>query len=393
MPDFSLMNMPDMGATYDQLIGQTRPTAPAYSLPGPMQGFEYARDRQRQQEMMDRATKLAELDAMMRAQRAGEYERGAPGRNATIDVANQTAQGTLGNMPATLAEMRNKALAGEAKSKEDLRQQLLASTYRYATEWNSAKDKETKQYILDRMEKDGVTFGKKKPSEVPVEEMDKIMKMHFGSQVDTPAQAQAIQKQDTIGGYKLGAAGITGIAGIEKAKIAAAAVVDRAKLMAQNKLDTAKPLEEGFHVLRDTYIASGMTKMEAESEALKWYQKAVMEVESAKAGNQPSRIDLKPQPGMPFDIRKPQQPQPTPMPVPVPRKPMPSTGPYDTRAQEDQQAAADEQQAAEGPQPQKKKPTEAAIMEYHLRIKRAKTPKEKAEIKALWLEIFDELPK
>lgn len=216
---------PSMGSTYQNLINLTTPRmmpeAPVGA--GGMAGAMYGSDQARQDDIIRRATQLAQLDAQMRAEQAGEFSQLGPARQAEIAVKNAMAQNTQANLPsitgAATADYQTKALtAGTNKNQAE-----IDKLKPYAREWNAAKTDEEKEAIRQDMVQSIGKIGTRNLADVPLDRLDETMKRTFQSEVMTPKQAGQERIENLKGGVKLGVAEITGNARTDSASILAAA--------------------------------------------------------------------------------------------------------------------------------------------------------------------------
>lgn len=270
---------------------------------GAMAGMMYGQDRNRHEQALEGASAMAMLKAKMDAMKAEEYARGAPGRNATIDVGNAMAQGQLTGLPTNLdtqdTEFKSKNLDARNKLQGEIRQALG----NYASRWVSATDDE-KQNLLDEIEADGNgEFNGKKLRSMPKPLLDKLMadidKTHPSPQVGKERIAQM---------------------GVDKAKYtadtAAAARVKAAEIAANiQKMIADKKIAHMIPEPNRVIFEEIRAKLGLDA-AAQWYNDTQLAKESARAGNARQNIDINPSdPDNPVTPRPIERPKSVPLPA------------------------------------------------------------------------------
>lgn len=296
------MPMPDMGVNYLTLANAQRPTmmpnAPIGA--GGMAGQMYFNDKAKQDASLEQATGLAAMDAQMRASAADEYSRGAPGRQADIDVSNAMSGGKRDNLPSALDKQRIDSETGAQSARATQLEVLRKTVEPYADQWDTATPPQ-KEIIRQQMIDDGVKLGKKDVSELSTVQMDQVMKVTRQGAVNSVSHEQKMDLEET----KQDAATQRNAASIEsRLKIADDANKIRAKIAGDKNLkNIPDPNKYIFYKL----LEQGHTQQEASA----WYQSAVQAVETAKAGARPQQMDINPDNlDNPLSTRQPPRPQP-----------------------------------------------------------------------------------
>lgn len=192
------------------------------------QALMYGMDSGQHQEMLKKAAGLAQLDAMMKAQRADELARAAPGRAAEINTKNRLAEDEANDVGTLLGTQRAKR--SNAAGAEDIKavKQEMDKLAPFINAWDKADDGE-KQAIHKALGDRGASFGKVKIGELPFAQADQLMKVLRNAQLNTPEfKTKEMADETKRYGIDIGAdakmtvADINGAYGQLKAKLAAA---------------------------------------------------------------------------------------------------------------------------------------------------------------------------
>lgn len=295
---------PDLNGGYSTLanIAQPRMMGDYPIGNGAGAAIDYRQQQDRYNNLLQKATSLADLQAKMKASQAEEYSRGAPGRAANIDTDVALAQGRQGTLPSMLSAQSDTAQAGATSAYNSKVEEAKRTLAPYA---NKSVQKDSNiDDIIDEMKGDGVTkIGNKNLDDIPKEQLKRMLSASRESMVNTPTQAGKEQLENMKDQTWLSREDIRAKARIGAAQIAAQVHAEVAKMSQANR--PPDPNRVIFDRIKDEY------GLPAASE---WYNATVNAQAYARAGAQPQRLDFNP------GALGPDSPV-TPRPIAVPKAP------------------------------------------------------------------------
>lgn len=176
---------PNTGADFQGLIRAAAPQAMPFGV-NPVAGGMYGNDMARQDQMVQQAAGLAQLQAMMKAKQAEEYMGAGPGRAARIGLGNAEAQDDLSNKAAILGKRRSDVDVGAAKNKTEIANQEFKLLEPFLNAWDKAESYPERQQLLTEMKDAKVTFRGKEVANQSFENVDRLMKSLRNAQENTP---------------------------------------------------------------------------------------------------------------------------------------------------------------------------------------------------------------
>lgn len=188
-------NMPSMGFDYGNLAQLTAPRMMGHA-PSPMAGLLYGQDMVRNDQALKQAAGLAQMDAMQKAAAAGEWQRGAPGREALQDVTNSMAVNKRANLGTILNQQDDDIAAGGVDSRRKRLQAELKKFEPYADQWVNSDSDDHKQGIRRMMDRDSVILPNgKRASDLSNEQLDRIFKSIRKAEVNTAKHEADMEKE------------------------------------------------------------------------------------------------------------------------------------------------------------------------------------------------------
>lgn len=278
---------PNMGMNYGDLARlsqpQMMPNAPMGA--GAMAGGMYFADKARQDQALQQAQGLAQMDAEMKARAADEYSRAGVGRDADINVSNAMAKGREEGIPSMVGTQADTIETKAIGAKSAKAQAMIEQVSPFADQWIGAKSDWDRANIIEDMRKAGINkLGNKPIDEISMNQMDEAMKRVSAAATNTPKHRQDIDKINA-----------TGSEAYRREVLKAASREKVAQLAAQIKEEVmkrkdAKTLADPNRVVFNELLARG-TPLE---EASAWYQSVQNTQATAKAGNSPQQLDINP---------------------------------------------------------------------------------------------------
>jgi hypothetical protein len=270
MDDLLSMSMPQMGVDFASLSEMMKPVQrPGPNQVGPGGAATFAAQDSDRLRMLQNATGLAQLDAMMKAQRAGEFGAAGPGRMAQIEAMTKMAQAGNADSDAVIAAQRSKRLVQEGKDKNELIKQELERLAPYIDAYKTA-DPNRKQFIIEALAQNGEGFGKYKFGQMKPEQADMMLQGLWSARHEGPKATIEDKKVE-------GKRDVANIHG-ETARVRSMSQPDRRKMIEQ---------------LTDK-VSQGLTLTPAEQAAYVFATQMEALKHTAKAETAPPRTALSP---------------------------------------------------------------------------------------------------
>lgn len=305
---------PNMGMNYGDLARlsapQMMPNAPMGA--GAMAGGMYFADKARQDQALQGASGLAQMDAEMKARAADEYSRAGVGRDADINVANALAKGREEGIPSMVGTQADTIETKAIGAKSAKAQAMIEQVSPFAEQWMAAKSDWDRAGIIDDMRKAGINkIGPKAIDEISMNQMDEVMKRVSQAAVNTPKHRQKLDEINATGeqAYKR-----EQLKAQTRLKVEQMAEDIKRELSDKKILNT---LPDPNRVVFNTMLKRGVPLEDASA----WYQSVQNTQAAAKAGNGPQQLDLSPDMSG-VSPRNPQTPAPPAFPAGA-RGPMP----------------------------------------------------------------------
>ncbi len=274
----------DYGQLAQLMQPQMMPNAPVGA--GGMAGQMYYQDKARQDQALEGAGGLAQLNAIMQMMDAQEKAAGQPGRMADINTNTALSQGRNQTLPNLLSIQKNEAETKDLGSQQTRREAILNQVNPYANLWSEAKDDDSKRAVLDMMKSSGVTkIGSRNIDEIELPMMDKLMGMARSKQINTPAQVGKERVETLKGDNSYSREVLKQQGAIERAQIRAAAAKYHDDNLAKNATVSKKWEEEYYKKV----AAGENTPRDDEIYRIMMINKN--SVAAARAGNQAPTID------------------------------------------------------------------------------------------------------
>lgn len=219
-------NMPEMGVDFDTLARLAQPRAPVQFHPGggTMEGLMYGQDVNQMQGFLDKASKMADIQAALKQQAAKEAMMGAPGREAEIQKGNTLSQADLGTVGDDITAMKGKKQNAIGDQEVKAMKNEIGKLSPYLNAWDKA-DPQQKALLYKQMGDEGASFGKIKIGSLPFNDADNMMKALRNAQIND--EKFVIESNKNVTKENV-------------AKTSAAARVDSAKISAQARTIAAK---------------------------------------------------------------------------------------------------------------------------------------------------------
>jgi hypothetical protein len=285
MDDLLSMSMPQMGVDFASLSEMMKPMQrPGPDQVGPGGAATFGGQDAARLQMLQKATGLAQLDAMMKAQRAGEFQASGPGRMAQIQALTKMSEANNQDTDAMIAEQRSKRMVNAGKDKNELIKQELERLAPYIDAYKTA-DPQRKQFIIEALAQNGEGFGKYKFGQMKPEQADMMLQGLWSARHEGPKLTQEREKVE--GKEKV--ANIHGDTARDVAAMRASAQKESARVRSMSQPDRRKMIEQ----LTDK-VSQGLTLTPSEQAAYVFATQMEALKHTAAAERAPPRTGLAP---------------------------------------------------------------------------------------------------
>jgi hypothetical protein len=169
-------NPPNMGANALQVGQAMAPmTPPGPDSVGPLGSMGWQRERNEQMDMLRQAGGLAQLDAIMKAQQAGEWQEDGPLRANARMLRNRLLQDETDNIDGTIKDRETKRNLDRVKSRAEMVKAEMQRLDPYIEAWGKSETYPERNNLFRMLQDSDEGFGPRKFKTLKFEEADMLM--------------------------------------------------------------------------------------------------------------------------------------------------------------------------------------------------------------------------